>query len=455
MADKPDISEASLRYHQFPQPGKIETGLSKPCETQAELALAYTPGVATPCNAIHADPATVWEYTGKGNAVAVVSDGTAVLGLGNIGPDAAMPVMEGKAVLFKRFADIDATPVCLTHVFTADGHTDTAKLIEVVATFEPTYGGINLEDIAGPACFEVEAELKRRMGIPVFHDDQHGTAIISLAGVLNALKLVGKRVEDVRVTVNGAGAAGIACSEFYISAGVRRENVIICDSKGVVYKGRAAGMTPQKERLAADTRRRTLADAIEGADVFVGLSVADCVTPAMVKRMAPRGVIFAMANPAPEIHPGEALAAGAAVVGTGRTDFPNQVNNVLGFPGIFRGALDVRARDINEAMKLAAASALVELAGEEVPADVRAFLSKAYPADSRNGIFDGRNPLKASYVIPKPFDPRVVPRVARKVAAAAMGSGVNRLTIDDLDAYEASVAARVRAKIEARAAARR
>ena len=455
MAQKPDIREASLKYHREPQPGKIETGLTKACETQGELSLAYTPGVAVPCEEIHADPSKVWEYTGKGNAVAVVSDGTAVLGLGNIGPDAAMPVMEGKSVLFKRFADIDATPVCLTHVFDAEGRTNPAKLIEVVATLEPTYGGINLEDIAGPACFEVETELKRRMGIPVFHDDQHGTAIISLAGVLNALKLMGKRIEDVRITVNGAGAAGIACSEFYISAGARRENFIICDTKGVVYKGRTAGMTPQKEKLAAATSKRTLAEAIEGADVFVGLSVANCVTSEMVRRMAPKAVIFAMANPTPEIFPADALAAGVAVVGTGRTDFPNQVNNVLGFPGIFRGALDVRARDINEEMKRAASAALSELACEEVPAEVRAFLAKAYPEDTRKGVFDGRNPLKESYVIPKPFDPRVVPRVARKVAEAAMASGVSRLRIDNLDAYEASVTARVRAKLEARMAAKK
>ena len=428
--------DSSLRYHSEPFPGKIALSVTKPCETQAQLSLAYTPGVADPCLAIQRDPEAVWAYTAKGNTVAVVSDGTAVLGLGNIGPEAGLPVMEGKAVLFKRFADIDAFPVCLSNVLGPDGRTDPGKLVEVTAALEPSFGGINLEDIGAPACFEVENELKQRMGVPVFHDDQHGTAIISLAGVLNALSLLGRRLEDARIVVNGAGAAGIACIEFYIAAGARRGNVIICDSRGVIYRGRSAGMTPQKAKLAADTPARTLAQALVGADVFLGVSVGGVVTADMVRSMARDPIIFAMANPVPEILPDRARDAGAAIIGTGRTDFPNQVNNVLGFPGIFRGALDVRATDINEAMKTAAAQALAEVAREEIPAQIREFLARAYPGDAAAGVFDGSCPVKAAYVIPKPFDPRVVPRVARRVAEAAIRSGIHRVTIADFDAYE-------------------
>jgi malate dehydrogenase (oxaloacetate-decarboxylating)(NADP+) len=446
---KNDLKEATFAYHRQSPPGKFGMKATKPCRTQRDLSLAYTPGVAAPCLEIQANPEAVWDYTARGNMVAVISDGTAVLGLGNIGPAAGIPVMEGKCVLFKRFADIDAIPLCLHKVFTAQGKTDPAKIISVIETLEPSLGGINLEDIAGPACFEVEQELKRRMGIPVFHDDQHGTAIISLAGVLNAIKLTGRRIEDSRFVVNGAGAAGIACIEFYIAAGARRENVIICDSKGVVYRGRKDGMTPEKEKLASDTPARTLAEAMCGADLFLGLSVADCVTADMVRAMAPQPIIFAMANPNPEIYPAEATAAGAAVVCTGRSDFPNQVNNVLGFPGIFRGALDTRARTINEEMKAAASRGLAELACETIPADVLAYLTEAYPEDAKNGVFAGANPLKTSYVIPKPFDPRVVPRVARHVAEAAMKSGVAAKPIADLDAYERSVRARVDATLKA------
>ncbi|MCK5804318.1 MAG: hypothetical protein KAI66_15885 [Lentisphaeria bacterium] len=431
-----NLRDRSLAYHLNPIPGKIALSTTKPCETADDLSLAYTPGVADPCLAIKDDPDAVWDYTGKGNMVAVVSDGTAVLGLGSIGPEAGLPVMEGKAVLFKRFANIDAFPVCVKNVEGPDGKTDPQKLIEITAALEPTFGGINLEDIGAPACFEVETVLKGCMGIPVFHDDQHGTAIISLAGILNALPIVGKRMEDIKVVVNGAGAAGIACIEFYISAGVKRENVVICDSKGVVYKGRTVGMNTQKEKLASDTDARTLADAMVGADVFLGVSVENCVSKEMVASMAPRAVLFAMANPIPEIYPADALEAGAAVVGTGRTDFPNQVNNVLGFPGIFRGALDTRALDINEEMKLAAAHALAEIACEPVPEDVKAYLAKAYPEDAAAGMFDGDQPVKATYVIPKPFDPRVVPRVARRVAEAAMATGLARKSVADLDAYE-------------------
>ena len=438
-----DFNQKSLRYHRHPVPGKVGVVATKPCETQDELSMAYTPGVAAPCLEIQKSPDQVWEYTSKGNLVAVVSDGSAVLGLGNIGPSAGLPVMEGKAVLFKRFADIDAVPLCLSNMKDADGYTDVEKLVDVTAALEPTLGGVNLEDIAAPACFPIEASLKKRMGVPVFHDDQHGTAIISLAGVLNALRITGKNLEDVRIVVNGAGAAGIACTEFYIAAGARRENVVVCDSRGVIYRGRQNGMTPQKEKLAAETDARTLEEAFQGADVFLGISVGECVTREMVQAMNPDPIIFAMANPVPEIYPDDALAAGARVVGTGRTDFPNQVNNVLGFPGIFRGALDVRASNINEAMKVAAAKALAELAREPVEDDVRELLTRAYPGDARQGTFDGQNPLKPGYVIPKPFDPRVVPRVAAGVARAAMETKVASMAIDDLEAYEEKVRQRI------------
>lgn len=438
-----DLKQEALAYHSDPVPGKISIRVSKPCVTQKDLAMAYTPGVAQPCLEIHKQKDLVNTYTGRGNAVGVVSDGTAVLGLGNIGPEAGMPVMEGKAVLFKYFADIDAYPICLGRVFTPEGKTDAKKVISVVETLEPTFGGINLEDIAGPACFEVETTLKAKMGIPVFHDDQHGTAIISLAAILNALKLVGKNIGDVKFVVNGAGAAGISCVEFYIRAGLKRENVVICDSKGVVYKGRTEGMTPEKEKLATTSTARTLTEAFVGADVFMGLSVANCVTGEMVKTMAKDAIIFAMANPTPEIFPDIALAAGAAVVGTGRSDFPNQVNNVLGFPGIFRGALDCCALQITDDMKMAASLALAELGTVEISEDVKALLAKSYPVDAAAGMFEGKNPLKASFVIPKPFDPRVVPHVARKVVEAAIMEGVAQRSIPDLDAYEASVFTRV------------
>jgi len=435
--------EASLEYHRKPIPGKIRIMPSKPCETQHDLALAYTPGVATPCLAIKDKPEQVWELTSRGNTVAVVSDGTAVLGLGNIGPEAGIPVMEGKCVLFKKFADIDAIPLCIGSVFGADKRTDAAKVIETVKRLEPSFGGINLEDIGAPACFRIERELKASMSIPVFHDDQHGTAIISLAGMLNAVKLVGKKLEDCKFVVNGAGAAGIACSEYYIAAGAKRENFMLCDSKGVIHKGRT-DLNEEKARFAADTTARTLADAMVGADIFLGVSVAGAVTEEMVRSMGKDPIIFAMANPTPEIFPDKAIAAGAAVACTGRSDFPNQVNNVLGFPGIFRGALDVRAKDINHAMMMAASSAIAEIVNEKMPDDVYDLLSSAYPNDAKAGVFDGETPLKHSFIIPKPFDPRVVPRVAARVAKAAIESGVAQLVIEDFAEYEKSVAARIR-----------
>lgn len=437
-----DLKQQALDYHYGDQPGKIAIKTTKPCKTQLDLSLAYTPGVAAPCLAIKDNPEDIWKYTARSNLVAVVSDGTAVLGLGNIGPEAGMPVMEGKAVLFKHFADIDTIPICLGKVFDENGKTDARKLIETTERLEPTFGGINLEDIAAPACFEVEQTLKRKLSIPVFHDDQHGTAIISLAAVINALKLVGKTIEKAKFVINGAGAAGIACAETYITAGAKRDNLILGDLNGVIHSGRE-DLTYEQAKFALDTDLRTLEDAFVDADIFIGLSAADCVSEEMVKQMADNPIIFPMANPAPEISPDKAINAGAAVVGTGRSDFVNQINNVLGFPGIFRGALDVRASDVNEEMKLGASKALTEITNEKVPEDVYKILAEAYPEDAADGMFEGDCPLKKTFVIPKPFDPRVVPRVARYVAEAAMKTGIAARQIDDLDAYEKEVAERV------------
>ncbi len=434
----------NLEYHLTPAPGKISVLPTKKCETQSDLAKAYTPGVADPCMEIHQDKFKVWDYTSKGNLIAVVSDGTAVLGLGNIGPDAAIPVMEGKAVLFKKFADIDGFPICLQDVFDDQGKTDSKKLITVVKTLGPVFGGINLEDIASPACFTVERTLKREMDIPVFHDDQHGTAIISLAAMMNALNLVGKKLESAKFVINGAGAAGISCAELYISAGAKRENFILCDVDGIINKERK-NLNPERQKFAdaTNTKAKNLYEALNDADILLGVSVGKCVTKDMIRQMAKDPIVFAMANPVPEIYPDEAIAAGAAVAGTGRSDYPNQVNNVLGFPGIFRGALDTRAKDINIEMFLAASKALAELANEEIPENIKKMLAKAYPEDYKNGMFEGKNPLKRNFVIPKPFDPRVVPRIARHVAEAAIKSGVAQLKIDDFDKYEQSVFDRI------------
>ncbi len=408
--------EDALEYHSKGRKGKIEVINTKPCITQRDLSMAYTPGVAEPCREIEKNPDLVYEYTAKGNLVAVVSNGTAVLGLGDIGPEAGKPVMEGKGVLFKRFADVD--------VFDLELRTkDPDEIIRLCEILEPTFGGINLEDIKAPECFYIEETLKKKLTIPVFHDDQHGTAIISGAALLNALELTGKKIDQIKLVVNGAGAAGIACAKFYISLGVKKENVLMCDSKGVIYKGRTKGMNPYKEQFAVETDRRTLADALVGADVFMGVSVANVVTKEMVKSMADKPIIFAMANPDPEISYEEAKEARPDVImATGRSDYPNQVNNVLGFPFIFRGALDVRAKGINEAMKIAAARALADLAKQDVPDSV----IKAY----------GGKPITfgPEYIIPKPLDPRVLLWEAPAVAKAAMETGMARIQID-LDEY--------------------
>src|SRR6185503_6709642 len=406
------------------RPGKIEIIASKPMATQRDLSLAYSPGVAVPVRAIAEDPAKAYDYTAKGNLVAVISNGTAILGLGNLGALASKPVMEGKAVLFKRFADVDSIDIELDTE-------DPDKFIEAVALMEPSFGGINLEDIAAPECFIIEQALRERMNIPIMHDAQHGTAIISAAGLINACYLTGRKLKDIRLVVNGAGAAAIACTELIKAMGVPHDHVIMCDRKGVIYQGRE-GLDQWKSAHAVKTDRRTLEEAMKGADVFLGLSAAGALKPEMVKDMAKKPIIFAMANPDPEITPPDAKAARPdAIVATGRSDYPNQVNNVLGFPFIFRGALDVRATTINEEMKIAAAHALAELARQQVPEEVAA----AY-----GGMAHSFGP---EYIIPVPFDPRLISRVSSAVAEAAIKSGVARRPIKDMEAYRFQLSARL------------
>ncbi len=424
MAKQKITPEEALAYHHDPRPGKFDVTPSKPMTTQRDLSLAYSPGVAVPCEAIAATPETVYDYTNKGNMVAVVSNGTAVLGLGNLGAAASKPVMEGKAVLFKRFADVNAIDVELCSE-------DPDEIIKAVKLMEPTFGGINLEDIKAPECFIIEQTLKEEMDIPVFHDDQHGTAVITAAGLLNALSISGKKIEDVKIVLNGAGAAGIACIELLKTMGAKHENCIVCDTRGVIYQGREAGMNQWKSAHAVATELRTLEEAMFGADVFLGVSVKGAVTPEMVKSMAPDPVIFAMANPDPEITPEEAHAVRAdAIVATGRSDYPNQVNNVLGFPYLFRGALDIHARAINDEMKIACANALAELAREDVPDEV----AVAYGTK----LTFGRD-----YIIPTPFDPRLIYTIPPAVAKAGSDSGVARRPIIDMDRYTASLKERV------------
>jgi malate dehydrogenase (oxaloacetate-decarboxylating)(NADP+) len=416
--------EDALEYHRLKgKPGKIAVVPTKPMDTQRDLSLAYTPGVAVPVLEIEKDPELAYEYTSKGNLVAVVSNGTAILGLGDRGALAGKPVMEGKGVLFKKFADVDVFDI------EVNSH-DPDEIIKVVAAISPTFGGINLEDIKAPECFYIEETLKEMLDIPVFHDDQHGTAIISSAGLANALEIAGKKHDEVRIVISGAGASAISCAELAIRWGVKRENIMLCDSKGVVYKGRTVGMNKYKERFMVETDCRTLADALQGADVFYGLSVANVMTPEMVKSMATDPIVFAMANPDPEINPDLAKEARKdVIIATGRSDYMNQINNVLGFPFIFRGALDVRARAINEEMKFAASQALASLAKEDVPDSV----IRAYGGES---IKFGRE-----YIIPKPLDPRVLLWEAPAVADMAMKTGVARKTID-IDEYREQLAYR-------------
>ena len=390
-----NFNEEALKLH-AEHKGKIEIRSKVPVNTRDDLSTAYTPGVAEPCRKIHADKKEVYKYTAKGNLVAVVSDGTAVLGLGDIGPEAAMPVMEGKAILFKEFGNVDAFPICLDTK-------DTEEIIQAVKAIAPCFGGVNLEDIAAPRCFEIEKKLKERCDIPIFHDDQHGTAVITLAGLTNALKVVNKKMDEIKVVINGAGAAAIAIGKLLLSAGVK--DLTLCDRSGAVYEGRPKGMNPIKDEMAKVTNREhmtgTLADAVKGADVFFGMSAPQVLTAEMVSTMAKDPMVFAMANPVPEIWPEDAKKGGAAVVGTGRSDYPNQINNVLAFPGIFRGALDVRASDINEEMKLAAAKAIAACVSDEE--------------------------LNAEYIMPMAFDKKVIRSVADAVAQAARDSGVARI----------------------------
>jgi malate dehydrogenase (oxaloacetate-decarboxylating)(NADP+) len=414
----------ALNYHSRGRRGKIEVVPTKPVSTSRDLSLAYSPGVAEPCKAIAENPDASFKYTARGNLVGVVSNGTAVLGLGNIGPHASKPVMEGKGVLFKKFADIDVFDIEVDA-------TEVDAFCRVVEALEPTFGGINLEDVASPHCFEIEERLRRTMKIPVFHDDQHGTAIISGAALLNALEVAGKKIDEVKVVVSGAGASGLACTRFYVSLGVRRENVVMCDSHGVVYQGRTEYMDEYKADFAADTPHRTLREAIAGADVFLGCSVGGVVDGDMIRSMADRPIVFALANPDPEIsYPDAKAARDDVIMATGRSDYPNQVNNVLGFPFIFRGALDVRATAINEEMKRAAARALADLARQEVPESV----SRAYG--------DQTFRFGPDYIIPKPFDPRVLLYVAPAVAQAAVESGVARKKLEP-DAYRIALRERV------------
>jgi malate dehydrogenase (oxaloacetate-decarboxylating)(NADP+) len=420
-----DLDGDSLRMHKAGRPGKIEIVATKPLVTQRDLALAYSPGVAAPCVEIAKDPNTAYDYTVRGNLVAVISNGTAVLGLGDIGALAGKPVMEGKAVLFKRFADVDCIDL---EVDTKD----VDQFVNCVRFLGPTFGGINLEDIKAPECFIIEQRLREAMDIPIFHDDQHGTAIISAAGLINALHLTGRDLKDVKLVVNGAGAASIACIELIKAMGLPHENAILCDTKGVLWQGRTEGMNQWKSAHAVRTKARSLKDAMEGADVFFGLSVKGAVTKDMVKSMAPNPIIFAMANPDPEITPEDARAARPdAIIATGRSDYPNQINNVLGFPYIFRGALDVRARTINEEMKIAAAEALAKLAREDVPDEV----DRAY---SGRRLRYGRD-----YIVPVPFDPRLISVVSGAVAQAAMDSGVARAKIGDMAEYRRQLSGRL------------
>ena len=410
------LDSDALRYHSEGRPGKIGIEPTKPAQTQQDLALAYSPGVAAPARAIAADPADAYRYTGKGNLVAVVSNGSAVLGLGNIGPLAAKPVMEGKSMLFKRFAGIDAFDIEVDE-------TDPEKIIGVVKAIAPTFGGINLEDIKAPECFRIDERLRAELDIPVIHDDQHGTAIIVSAAVINGAKIAGKEVAKLRVVVNGAGAAAIACARMFLTLGIPRGQIVLCDSRGVVTRYRE-GLTPQKEEFATSRRLASLAEALHGADLFVGVSVADTLTPSMVRTMAENPMVLALANPDPEIAYGAAMRSRPDIIfATGRSDYPNQVNNVLGFPFLFRGALDVRAAQINDAMKLAAARALADLARRPVSESVL----RAYGLE--------RLEFGREYLIPKPLDPRLLCTVSTAVARAAVESGVARQPVGDWDAY--------------------
>ena len=426
MTERIRVSDdEALRFHAEGRPGKLALAPTKPLDTARDLSLAYSPGVAAPCLEIHREPSLVFDYTARGNLVAIVSNGSAVLGLGNLGALAAKPVMEGKAVLFKRFADVDGIDIEIASQ-------DVDEIVDTVRLISPTFGGVNLEDIRAPECFVIEQRLRELVDIPIFHDDQHGTAIICLAGVINALAVADKELAECKVVVNGAGAAGIACLELIKAYGLPHERAVLCDTRGVVWRGRPEGMNQWKSAHAVDTEARTLAEAMAGADIFLGLSAKDAVNPAMVLAMAERAIVFAMANPDPEIAPEDVRAVrDDAVIATGRSDYPNQVNNVLGFPYIFRGALDVRATTINDAMKIAAAEAIAALAREDVPDEV----ASAYTGAALR--------FGPEYILPKPFDPRLIDNVPPAVARAAMDTGVARRPIIDMAGYRAELSARL------------
>jgi malate dehydrogenase (oxaloacetate-decarboxylating)(NADP+) len=419
------LKERALAYHiQGNVPGKVSVVPTKPCVTADDLGLAYTPGVAAPVLAIAENPEDAYKYTAKGNLVAVISNGTAILGLGDRGALASKPVMEGKGVLFKRFADIDVFDIEIDEK-------DPKKIIEFVKTLTPTFGGVNLEDIKGPECFEIEQELIKQCDIPIFHDDQHGTAIIATAGLMNATEIVNKKLSEIKVVVNGAGAAGISCAKMFLAAGVKPENLTMCDSRGVIFKGRTERMTKEKIEMSVETKARNLAEALVDADVLMGLSVADCVSAEMLLSMAKDPIVFAMSNPNPEIDYHLAIETRSdLIMATGRSDYPNQINNVLGFPFIFRGALDVRASKITESMKMAAAKALAQLAKEPIVKEVEAAYGRSFSF--------GRD-----YIVPKPFDPRVIEYEAVAVAKAACEAGVARKPITDWEAYSASLVKRM------------
>lgn len=443
MADqtpKDDFFTATLPYHAQSPAGKIQITPSKPLNNKRDLSLAYTPGVGAVCKEIAAHPDDVWKYTNRGNTVAVISDGTAILGLGNIGPEAGIPVMEGKSVLFKKFADIDAYPICMTFKHITDPKERMEAFITAVRVLEPNLCGINLEDIKAPECFELQERLDEMMDIAVFHDDQFGTAIVMSAGLINALKVVGKKFESAKFVMNGAGAAGIACAKLLVTFGAKKENIFVCDTKGLIIDSRT-DLNTQKKEFAQTGAAQTLDDVIAGADVFIGVSAAGALKAESVKKMNKDAIIFAMANPVPEIMPDEALKAGARIVATGRSDFANQVNNVLGYPGIFRGVLDTRASTVNLEMKMAAVQAIASLVNDPVDGFIKGLLESAYPEEKE--LFGEKYGLSDRYVLPKIFDLRVVPRVARMVAEAAMKTGVARVKIEDLDKYEKSVFERV------------
>lgn len=437
-----DYFTRSLEYHSRFPAGKIGISLTKPCKNKDDLSLAYTPGVGKPCLDIQENPDRAWDYTNKGNTVAVISDGTAVLGLGNIGPLAGLPVMEGKSVLFKKFADIDAYPLCMKFKNDVESPEYIDEFCNAVLTLEPSLGGINLEDIKGPQCFEILEKLTQMCEIPVFHDDQDGTGIIIMAGVLNALKIVDKKLTDIKIVINGAGAAGIACGRLLVSLGVSKNQIFMCDSKGLITTADTGNK--YKTEFAQDHSPALLGEVIVGADLFIGVSFREVLKPEMVRTMNSDAIIFAVANPIPEIMPELAFEAGARIVGTGRSDYANQVNNSLGFPGLFRATLDTKSSTINQMMKMAATQAIASLVFEPATGDVLKILEEAYPEEAKTGIFSRPDALSENYVIPKQFDLRVVPRVARAVAEAAMQTGVAKKMIDDLDRYEQEVMERVK-----------